>query len=223
MWLQTGSCSAAIRGICSKAHSLNELSQVRPSPHRSYFNVSCLGTIETSLNPLTFQEAPSPNNSYRIGMGPISSRQSPFVAGPSPNVKKPLKMVMCVNFNNSGHCDRGETCTYAHGLSELHEYRMKQVKIHPSFALLWLLSFDLMIRFLTIGPPCVRPGALRDPAATETLACTPMATTSSGSRIQPLTWLSWGSRVQTASGSASELAPALSWCWWQETYRCLVI
>jgi len=60
-------------------------------------------------------------------MGPISSRQSPFVAGPSPNVKKPMKMVMCVNFNNSGHCDRGETCTYAHGLSELHEYRMKQV------------------------------------------------------------------------------------------------
>ena len=135
MWLQTGSCSAAIRGICSKAHSLNELSQVRPSPHRSYFNVSCLVTIETSLNPLTFQEAPSLNNSYRIGMGPISSRQSPFVAGPSPNVKKPLKMVMCVNFNNSGHCDRGETCTYAHGLSELHEYRMKQVKIHPSLAL----------------------------------------------------------------------------------------
>ena len=61
-------------------------------------------------------------------MGPISSRQSPFVAGASPNVKKPVKMVMCVNFNNSGHCDRGETCTYAHGLDELHEYRMKQVR-----------------------------------------------------------------------------------------------
>ena len=42
MWLQTGSCSAAIRGICAKAHSLNELSQVRPSQHRSYFNVSGL-------------------------------------------------------------------------------------------------------------------------------------------------------------------------------------
>ena len=41
-----------------------------------------------------------------------------------------------------------------------------------------LLSFDLMTRFQTIGPRCVRPGALRAPAATETPACTPMATTS---------------------------------------------
>ena len=72
-------------------------------------------------------------------MGPISSRQSPFVAGPSPNVKKPVKMVMCVNYNNSGHCDRGETCTYAHGLEELHEYRMKQVSDRPSRILdFWL-------------------------------------------------------------------------------------
>lgn len=42
MWLQTGSCSAAMRGLCTRAHSLNELSSPRPSPHTSYFNVSGL-------------------------------------------------------------------------------------------------------------------------------------------------------------------------------------
>ena len=140
MWLQTGSCSAAMRGICTRAHSLNELSSHRPSPHPSYFNVSGR-VILVNIITESFQEAPpSQHNPYRMGaMGPISSRQSPFVAGPSPTVKKPVKMVMCVNYNNSGHCDRGETCTYAHGLDELHEYRMKQVSVRPSRILhLWL-------------------------------------------------------------------------------------
>ena len=40
IWLQTGACSAALRGLCSMAHSLNELSSPRPTPHRNIFDVS---------------------------------------------------------------------------------------------------------------------------------------------------------------------------------------
>lgn len=40
---------------------------------------------------------------------------------------KPVKVVLCQKFSNSDRCDKGTACTFAHGLSELHEYRARQV------------------------------------------------------------------------------------------------
>ena len=55
MWLQTGACSAAMRGLCTRAHSLNELSSHRPSPHTSYFNVSGLEILVDHITTYHFR------------------------------------------------------------------------------------------------------------------------------------------------------------------------
>jgi len=39
---------------------------------------------------------------------------------------KPVKVVLCERFSQ-GHCDRGTSCQFAHGLQELHMYRARQV------------------------------------------------------------------------------------------------
>ena len=58
---------------------------------------------------------------------------------------KPVKVVLCQDFSNGGHCDKGSSCTFAHGLLELHEFRTKQVEnylaIHIS--LCYLVAFQV--------------------------------------------------------------------------------
>ena len=54
---------------------------------------------------------------------------------------KPVKVVLCQKFSNSDRCDKGTACTFAHGLSELHEYRARQVRDERVF--LRTRSFDL--------------------------------------------------------------------------------
>ena len=43
------------------------------------------------------------------------------------HVGKPVKVVLCQQYTKDGHCERGASCQFAHGLQELHIYRAKQV------------------------------------------------------------------------------------------------
>jgi len=45
----------------------------------------------------------------------------------APRNSKPIKVVLCQDFTRAGRCDRAAACTYAHGLAELHQYRVLQV------------------------------------------------------------------------------------------------
>jgi len=56
-------------------------------------------------------------NGYGGGSKPVQQQQS---SG------KPVKVVLCERFSQ-GHCDRGPSCQFAHGLQELHMYRARQV------------------------------------------------------------------------------------------------
>jgi len=38
-----------------------------------------------------------------------------------------VKVVLCQQYNQTGHCERRDACTFAHGVQELHFYRAKQV------------------------------------------------------------------------------------------------
>ena len=40
---------------------------------------------------------------------------------------RPVKVVLCQQYNQTGHCERRDACTFAHGVQELHFYRAKQV------------------------------------------------------------------------------------------------
>ena len=46
----------------------------------------------------------------------------------APRNSKPIKVVLCQDFTRAGRCDRAAACTYAHGLAELHQYRVLQVR-----------------------------------------------------------------------------------------------
>jgi len=56
-------------------------------------------------------------NGYGGGPKPAQQQQ--------PSSGKPVKVVLCERFSQ-GHCDRGPTCQFAHGLQELHMYRARQ-------------------------------------------------------------------------------------------------
>lgn len=60
-----------------------------------------------------------------LGSLPLSPSLSPPVT-PQPG-PRPVKVVLCQSYSSAGHCDRGASCTFAHGLSELHQYRTQQV------------------------------------------------------------------------------------------------
>ena len=42
---------------------------------------------------------------------------------------KPVKVVLCQQHSQTGHCERGDDCQFAHGLQELHLYRARQVGV----------------------------------------------------------------------------------------------
>jgi len=56
-------------------------------------------------------------NGYGGGSKPTQTQQQ--------NSGKPVKVVLCERFSQ-GHCDRGASCQFAHGLQELHIYRARQ-------------------------------------------------------------------------------------------------
>jgi len=56
-------------------------------------------------------------NGYGGGSKPAQQQQQ--------NSGKPVKVVLCERFSQ-GHCDRGPSCQFAHGLQELHMYRARQ-------------------------------------------------------------------------------------------------
>ena len=135
-WLQTGMCT--IRGQCGAAHSLNELSAAGPvtKPHQ----------VQPCRNLKDKGHCPYGNNcqfSHSLQVGHKSSLKMRLLLNlrlfqDSPTVK-PVKVVLCQDFNNGGHCDKGSSCTFAHGLMELHEYRTKQVQ--TNFVTLYFLFY----------------------------------------------------------------------------------
>lgn len=57
----------------------------------------------------------------------LTSLLSPSLSPTPQPGPRPVKVVLCQSYSNAGHCDRGMSCTFAHGLSELHQYRAQQV------------------------------------------------------------------------------------------------
>ena len=57
----------------------------------------------------------------------LTSLQSPSLSPTPQPGPRPVKVVLCQSYSNAGHCDRGNACTFAHGLAELHQYRAQQV------------------------------------------------------------------------------------------------
>ena len=71
----------------------------------------------------------------------LSSLQSPSLSPTPQPGPRPLKVVLCQIYSNAGHCDRGTSCTFAHGLGELHQYRAQQVpNYRTTLCLAWSSS-----------------------------------------------------------------------------------
>jgi len=102
LWLQTGHCR---RPLCPAAHCLNELSSQQSCRNLRERGYCTLGT--------SCQSCHSP-----------SSRSQQSAVTPSP---RPVKVVLCQSYSQAALCDRGQTCTFAHGLEELHHHRARQV------------------------------------------------------------------------------------------------
>ena len=63
------------------------------------------------------------------GHRPASSRRQVTL---SPGLR-PVKVVLCQSFSQGTNCDRGPSCTFAHGMEELHIYRARQVTVYTKY------------------------------------------------------------------------------------------
>jgi len=127
----TGHCDFATQ--CQFAHGMLELRSIAQN-----FNGQEVGRgYEATTNTFTSQQLPGSlqprtYDSYSANNpSPISPHYKSVQQSSSPTViksdMKPVKVVLCEDFRISGKCLRGDSCSFAHGLQELHEHRIKQV------------------------------------------------------------------------------------------------
>jgi len=129
----TGHCDFASQ--CQFAHGMLELRSIAQNSTgqevgRGYETTSDNFTSQ-QVQPHASSLQPSHYKSYSAtNSSPISPHYN-AVQAPSPTViksdMKPVKVVLCEDFKISGKCLRGDSCSFAHGLQELHEHRIKQV------------------------------------------------------------------------------------------------
>merc|ERR1719219_2969771 len=101
VWLQTGNCS---RLYCSAAHCLDELTKLqlcRNMRERGYCPYG--STCQMCQSPSDLLSSPS------LSPTPTTTTLAP----------RPIKVVLCQSYSQGSHCDRGRSCTFAHGLEEL--------------------------------------------------------------------------------------------------------
>jgi len=107
----TGHCSYGTR--CQFAHSYQEMSAALnigggPSGHSSV--------------PAGARHGVPAGTRYGV---PGGAQHGAHSGGPGSG--RPVKVVLCQQYNQTGHCERRDACTFAHGVQELHFYRAKQV------------------------------------------------------------------------------------------------
>jgi len=149
IWLQTGVCRN--RAMCGAAHGQNELGRTlvgaggengggsgyKQQPVRSgegnYKTQPCRNMKDTGR--CSYGERCQFAHSYQemsaaLNIGGGHAGHHGVAGGArsgSSSGGKPVKVVLCQQHSQTGQCERGSACQFAHGVQELHFYRAKQV------------------------------------------------------------------------------------------------